>query len=56
MKNLNIQAITEVGCCVYATLKVSNDYAMNEVVNEVKRLGFVKFRIIDNMKIFVDVK
>lgn len=56
MKNLKIQGITEMGCCVYATLQVSNDYTMNEVISEVKRRRFIKFRLIDSMKVFVDVK
>lgn len=56
MKNLNIQAITEIGACVYSTIKVSEDYTMNEVVREVKRLGFKEFRLVDTMKRFVKVQ
>ena len=55
MTILKIQAITEMGCCVYASIKVSEDYTMNEVVREVKRLGYIKFRLIDTMKRFADV-
>jgi hypothetical protein len=55
MATLNIQAITEMGCCVYTSVKVSEDYTMNEVVREVKRLGYVKFRLIDTMKRFAEV-
>lgn len=55
MTTLKIQAITEMGCCVYASIKVSEDYTMNEVVREVKRLGYIKFRLIDTMKSFAEV-
>ena len=55
MRTLKIQAITEMGCCVYAELNVSDDYTMNEVVKEVKRMRFVKFRLIDTMKVFAEV-
>lgn len=56
MTNLNIQAITnEYGCVVYTTIKVSNDYTMNEVVRTVKENGYKAFRIIDTMKRFVNV-
>ena len=51
-----IQAITEMGCCVYTTIKVSNDYTMNEVVKEVKRHGYTHFRLLDTMKRFAEVK
>lgn len=53
MTNLNIQAITEMGCCVYTTIKVSEDYTMNEVVREIKRLGYKAFRIIETGMRFV---
>jgi hypothetical protein len=56
MTTLKIQAITEMECCVYASIKVSEDYTMNEVVREVKRLGYVKFRLVDTMKAFAEVK
>ena len=55
MTTLNIQAITELGCCVYATIKVSEDYTMNEVVIEVKRLRYTHFRLINTMKRFVKI-
>ena len=55
MTVLMIQAITKMGCCVYASINVSEDYTMNEIVKEVKRLGYVKFRLIDTMKRFADV-
>lgn len=55
MKTLKIQAITEMGSCVYASIKVGEDYTMNEVVREVKRLGYTKFRLVDTMKRFAEV-
>lgn len=38
MTTLKIQAITECGACVYGSIKVSEDYTMNEVVKEIKDL------------------
>lgn len=55
MKELAIQAITEMGCCVYTTIKVSEDYTMNEVVREVRRNRFTSFRLVDTMKRFVTI-
>lgn len=55
MKKLMVQAITEMGCCVYTEIKVSNDYTMNEVVREIKRCGYTSFRLVDTMKRFVKV-
>lgn len=55
MTTLSIQAITDMGACVYATIKVSNDYTMNEVVNTVKRNGYKAFRLVETMKRFVEV-
>lgn len=55
MTTLNIQAITDFGSVVYASIKVSEDYTMNEVVKAVKARGFVKFRLVDTMKVFVGV-
>ena len=49
---LHGQFITEMGCCVYTTIKVSEDYTMNEVVREVKRLGYKAF-CVAQMKRFV---
>ena len=51
-RKLSGQFITEMGCCVYTTITVSEDYTMNEVVREVKRLGYKAF-CIENMKRFV---
>ena len=55
MIKLNIQAITEMGSCVYTSIKVSEDYTMNEVVREIKRLGYRYFRLLDNNMRFVKV-
>ena len=56
MKTLNIQAITESGACVYASIKVSQDYTMNEVMRAVKNNGYAHFRLVDTMKVFVKVR
>jgi len=55
MTTLLVQAITEVGACVYASIKVNEDYTMNQVVNEIKRLGFKAFRL-ESMKRFVEIR
>jgi len=56
MVKLYIQAITKAsGCCVYTEINLPEDYTMNMVVNEVKRLGYSHFRIVDTMKRFVKV-
>lgn len=54
MVTLGMQAITETGCCVYTSIKVNEDYTMNEVVREVKRLGY-KYFCFGNMKRFAKV-
>ena len=56
MKKLMAQAITESGSCVYVDVKVRDDYTMNEVVREIKRMRFTKFRLVDTMKAFAAVK
>ena len=56
MKTLEIQAITEMGSVVYATIKVSDDYTMNEVVRAVKNSRYEYFRLTDTMKRFVKVQ
>lgn len=57
MKKINIQAITkEYGCVVYTSITLPEDYTMNMVVNEVKRLGYKAFRLLDTMKVFVNVR
>lgn len=53
---IEIQAITkEYGCVVYTTIKVSEDYTMNEVVKTVRENNYKAFRIVDTMKRFVNV-
>lgn len=52
-RSLDIQAITEMGCCVYTSIIVSEDYTMNEVVREVKRNGYKAFRILETKMRFV---
>lgn len=56
MTKLNVQAITkEYGCVVYTSITLPEDYTMNMVVNEIKRLGYKAFRLLDTMKRFVYV-
>ncbi len=55
MKELAIAVSTEMGSHIYTTITVREDYTMNEVVREVKRLGYVSFRLIDTMKTYVRV-
>ena len=55
MKKLNIQAITEMGAIVYASIKVSEDYTMHEVVEAVKSNGYTAFRLVNTMRKFVTV-
>lgn len=56
MTKLYIQAITKTsGCCVYTEISLPEYYTMNMVVNEVKRLGYSQFRIVDTMKRLVAV-
>ncbi len=52
---LKIQAITEMGSCVYTEINVSEDYTMSEVVREIKRLGYKQFRLVKTMKRFVEI-
>lgn len=55
MTTLNIQAVTtEMGCVVYSTIKVPEDYTMNDVVRAVRNAGYSMFRL-DTMKIFARV-
>ena len=53
MRELDVQVITEMGCCIYTAIKVNEDYTMNEVVREIKRLGYKAFRIIETGMRFV---
>lgn len=56
MTTLNIQAITKVyGCVVYTSIKVRDDYTMNEVVTAVRNRGYKAFRLVDTMKRFVEI-
>lgn len=56
MTKLNVQATTVTGATVYASIKVSDDYTMTEVVRELKRQGFIEFRLVDSMKRFAKVR
>lgn len=56
MKTLEIQAITEMGATVYTSIKVSEDYTMNEVVRTIKNNGYTYFRLTDSMKRFVKIQ
>ena len=56
MRTLKIQAITEMGATVYASIRVSEDYTMGEVVRTVKANGYRYFRLLDSMKRFVEVQ
>ena len=55
MTRLNIQAVTEMGCTVYTSINVPEDYTMAQVVEAVKNSGYVMFRLLDTMKVFVKV-
>ena len=55
MTTIQIQAITEMGCVVYTSIKVSNDYTMNEVVKAVRNSRYKAFRLVDTMKRFVEI-
>lgn len=55
MTELRIAGITEMGSHIYTTIRVSKDYTMNEVVREIKRLGYKSFRLVDTMKVYVTV-
>lgn len=54
-RKLDLQVITEMGCCIYTQITVSEDYIMNEVVREVKRLEYAAFRILETGMKFVYV-
>ena len=55
MTKLEIAVTTEMGCHIYTTITVSEDYTMNEVVREVKRLRYTSFRLVNTMKCYVRV-
>ena len=56
MTSLRVAGITEMGCHIYTEIRVNEDYTMNQVVNEVKRVGFVSFRLVDSMNGYVKVQ
>lgn len=55
MTDLNVAVTTEMGSHIYTSIKVSEDYTMNEVVRTIKDLGYTSFRIVDTMKTYVKV-
>lgn len=55
MVKVEIQAITETGSCVYSEIKLQENYTMNQVVSEIKRLGYTSFRILSTGMKFVKV-
>ena len=56
MIKLAVAAITESGCHVYTELNLKEDYTMSQVVNEVKRIGYVSFRLTATMRTYVKVR
>ena len=52
---LDLQGIDEMGCCVYFSITVNEDYTMRQLVDEVISHGYVKFRIVNTMKCFANV-
>ena len=57
MKNIELEVAvtTEMGCHIYTTITVNEDYTMNNVVEEIRRLGFTSFRLLDTMNCYVRV-
>lgn len=55
MKELNIAVITEMGSHIITKIKVKEDHTMNQVVEEVRRLGYTQFRLVDTMRCYVKV-
>lgn len=53
---LEMQGIDEMGICTYFSLRVNEDYTMKQLVDAVISRGFVKFRIVNTMKVFADVR
>ena len=53
MVRVGIAALTRMGSHVYTELKMNEGYTMNQLVVEVKRQGFIAFRILDTMKTYV---
>lgn len=56
MKTLKIAGITEMGSHIYTEIRVREDYTMNEVVKEVKRLGYKYFRLTETMKAYAEAR
>lgn len=52
---LDLQGITEMGCCTIFSITINEDYTMRQLVNEVIRRGYVRFRILNTMKCFANV-
>lgn len=56
MTTLYMQVIFgEYDCSAYVTISVPEDYTMNQVVEAVRTNRYKKFRIVDTMKVFVEV-
>lgn len=56
MTTLNLQVIFgEYDCVAYTSIKLPEDYTMNQVVQACRDRRYKKFRIVDTMKIFVAV-
>ena len=51
---LEMQGIDEMGICRYFSIKINEDYTMRQLVDEVISHGYVKFRIVNTMKVFVN--
>ena len=51
---LEMQGIDEMGICAYFSIKVNEDYTMRQLVDAVISRGYVKFRIVNTMKVFVN--
>ena len=49
---LDINYITESGCCIYGSVSLSRDWTMCELANKLREMGVVYFRI-GKMKEFV---
>ena len=51
---LEMQGIDKMGICAYFSIKINEDYTMRQLVDIVISRGYVKFRIINTMKVFVN--
>lgn len=52
---LPVQAVFGHGCIAYASIRVPEDYTMNDIIRECQSRGFTRFRLTDTMRVFVDV-